>query len=106
MTETNYVIEDENINCFELSYSENVCILILINEWYIVEKQIHLSILKIQAGDTEIMTAEYGSSGSFGSKIRSKYIRNITYTGRISTLPSKPTPIHRPVQKSDLDYSN
>ena len=36
----------------------------------------------IQIGDIEIMTAEYGSSGSFGSILRSKSIGHNTYKGR------------------------
>ena len=51
------------------------------------------------------MTDAYSSSGSFGSRVRSKYIGYNTYTGRWSNLCSKTTPIHRPVQKSDLNYS-
>ena len=37
---------------------------------------------QIQIGDIEIMTAAYGSSGSFGSRVRSKYIGHTTYTGK------------------------
>ena len=51
------------------------------------------------------MTATYGSSGLFGSTVSSKYIGHNTYTGRISNVCSKLTPIHVPVQKYDLDYS-
>ena len=32
------------------------------------------------------MNDAYGSSGSFGSKVRSKYIGHNTYTGRRSKL--------------------
>ena len=60
---------------------------------------------KYQIGDIEVMISAYGSSGSFGSRVRSKYIGHNTYTGRRSNLRSKPTPIHGPVQKSDLNYS-
>ena len=41
---------------------------------------------KIQIGDIEIMTAEYGSPGSFGSRVRSKYIGHNTYTDRRSNF--------------------
>ena len=40
------------------------------------------------------MNDAYGSSGSFGSRVSSKYIGNNTYTGRRSNLYSKPTPIN------------
>ena len=51
------------------------------------------------------MTAVYGSSGSFGSRVRSKYIEHNTYTGRRSNLHSKPTPVHGQGYKSNLNYS-
>ena len=51
------------------------------------------------------MTSVYGSSGSFGSRVSSKYIGNNTYTGRISNFRSKPTPIHGLVHKSYFNYS-
>ena len=51
------------------------------------------------------MISAYGSSGCFGSRVRYKYIIHNTYTGRKSNFRSKPTPIHGPVQKSDLNYS-
>ena len=60
---------------------------------------------KIKIGDIKIITSAYGSSGPFGSRVRSKSIGHNIYTGRISTFYSKPTPIHVPVQKSDLKYS-
>ena len=59
----------------------------------------------IQISDFEIMTAAYGSSLSFGSRLRSKYIGHKTYAYIRSNFGSKPTPIHWPVQKSDLNYS-
>ena len=52
-----------------------------------------------------MITSAYGSSLSFGSIERSKYIGHNIYTGRISNFHSKPTPIHGPVQKSYLNYS-
>ena len=39
---------------------------------------------QVQIDDIEIMTFAYGSSGSFGSRERSKYIGHNTYKGRIS----------------------
>ena len=50
------------------------------------------------------MISAYGLSGFFGSRVRYKYIGHNTYTGRISNSRSKPTPIHGPVHKSDLNY--
>ena len=51
------------------------------------------------------MTAACGSSGSFGSRLRSKYIGHNTYTSRWSNFRSKLTPIHGPIHKYDLNYS-
>ena len=59
----------------------------------------------IQIGDIEIMTAAYDSSGSFGSRSRSKYILHNTYTSRRSHLRSKTTQIHGPVYKYDLNHA-
>ena len=56
---------------------------------------------KIQIGDIELMNAAYGSSGSFGSIVRSKYIGHITHTRRRINLHSKPKPINGPVHKYD-----
>ena len=53
-----------------------------------------------------MMTAAYGSSGSFGSRVRYKFTGNNTYIGRRSNFSPKTTPIHGPVHKYDLDYSN
>ena len=52
-----------------------------------------------------MMNSAYGLSGSFGSRVRYKYIEHNTYTGRRSNFCSKPTPIYGPVHKSDLNYS-
>ena len=65
----------------------------------------YLSDEQIQIGGVDIMTSSYGSSGSFGSRVRSKYIGHNTYTGRRSNCRSKPTPIHGLVHKSDLNHS-
>ena len=59
----------------------------------------------IQIRDIYIMTDAYGSSRSFGSIVRSKYILHNTYIGIISHFRSKPTQIHGPVHKYDLNYS-
>ena len=64
----------------------------------------YLNYDQIQIGDTEIVTAAYGSFGSFGSIVRSKYIGRNTYTSRRSSFRSKPIPIHGPVHNSDLNY--
>ena len=49
------------------------------------------------------MTAEYSSSGSFGSIVRSKSIGHRTYTVLRINLCSKPAPIHGPVHKYDMN---
>ena len=59
----------------------------------------------IKIGDIEIMNASYGSSGSFGSRVRSKYIGHKTCTGIRRNLRSKQIPIHGTVHRSDLNYS-
>ena len=51
------------------------------------------------------MTVAYGPSGLFGSRVRSKYIEHKTYIDRRSNFRSKPTPIHGPIHKSDLNDS-
>ena len=51
------------------------------------------------------MNYEYGSSGSFVSRVRSKSIGNNTCIGRRSNLCLKPTPIHGPVHEYDFNYS-
>ena len=48
---------------------------------------------QIKIGDIEMITYAYGSSGSLGSKVRSKCIGNNTYTGSRSNFRSKTTPI-------------
>ena len=59
----------------------------------------------IQIGDIELMNNAYGSSGSFGSRVSFKYIGHNIYIGRRINSHSKPTPIHGPVHKSDLNFS-
>ena len=51
------------------------------------------------------MNTEFGSSGSFGSRIRSRCIYHNNHTGRRRNFHSKPTPIHGPVHKSELEMS-
>ena len=65
----------------------------------------YLNIEQIQTGIIEIMTTAYGSSVSFGSRLRSRSIGHNTYKGRRSNFCSKPTPIHGPVHKLYLSYS-
>ena len=60
---------------------------------------------QIKIGDIELMNAEYGSSWSFVSRVRSINIGNNTYTFKRSNFHSKPTPVHGPVHKSDLHVS-
>ena len=50
------------------------------------------------------MNYVYGSSGSFGSIVLLNYIGHDTYTGRRIPLHSKPTPVHIPVHKPELDF--
>ena len=50
------------------------------------------------------MNAAYVSSGSFLSRVSSKYIGHNTYTGRRINFRSKLTPIHGAFHKSDLNY--
>ena len=57
-----------------------------------------------QTSDVVLMNAEYGSSGPSGSRVGSKCIENNTYTGRRSNLRSKTTPVHRPVNKYELNF--
>ena len=49
---------------------------------------------QLQISYVEVMNAGYGSSISFGSIVRSKYIVHNTYTGRRSNFRSKTTPIN------------
>ena len=51
------------------------------------------------------MNAAYGSSGSFGSIVRSKSMGYNTYTGRIRNFSSNPSIIHVPIYKSYLSFS-
>ena len=51
------------------------------------------------------MSTEYGSSGSFGSRVRSKYIVHNKFIGRRSNFRSKPTQIYGRVIKYNLNYS-
>ena len=60
---------------------------------------------QIKIGYIVIITDAYGSSVSCGSRVRSKSISHNIYIGRRSNFCSKPTPIHGPIHKSDLNYS-
>ena len=55
--------------------------------------------------DIGIITAEYGSSGSFGSRVISNYIGYNIYTGRRINFRLNPTPMHGQVHKYGLNYS-
>ena len=72
----------------DLNYpiKKQMYIMILINSWYLGGEDINISIMKIKIVDIEITTAKYGSSGSFGSRVRSKPIGHKTYTGRRRSL--------------------
>ena len=59
----------------------------------------------IQTRDVVFMNAEYGSSGSFGSIIRSKYIGHNEYTDIRINFRSKPTSIHGLAHKYNLNFS-
>ena len=50
--------------------------MILIDSWV---TNSYLNNKQIQIGDIEIITSECGSSGSFGSRVRSKSIGHNTY---------------------------
>ena len=65
---------------------------------------LYLNIEQIKIRDIENMISAYSLSGSFGFRVRSKSIGHNTYTGIISNLRSKPTPIYGPVHKSGLNY--
>ena len=71
--------------------------------WWVIDS--YFNIEQIQIRDIEIMISAYGSSGSFKSRVRSKYIEHNNYIGIISSFCSKTTPIHGPVHKHDLNCS-
>ena len=50
------------------------------------------------------MNDAYVSSGSFGSRVRSKSIGHNKYTGKRSNFHSKTTPMHGPVHKYYLNF--
>ena len=50
------------------------------------------------------MNNTYGSSGSFGSRVRSRSIGCNTYTGRRIIFHSRLTTIHGLVNKSEFDF--
>ena len=58
-----------------------------------------------QISDVEMMNCAFGSSWLSGSRVRSNCIGNNTCAGRRINLISKPTPIHGPVHKSELNFS-
>ena len=75
MIEKQYVTYNEDINCFELSYSEKYVYNdpnIFMVSWWVIDSYFNNE--QIQIGDTKIMTSAYGSSGSFVSIVGSKFI--------------------------------
>ena len=58
-----------------------------------------------QIGGIELMNYVYGSSGSFGSRVRYTSIGHNTYTGRRINFHSNPIPIHGTVYKYACNYS-
>ena len=94
------VIEDEKGNTFRFLCTENSIYddpSIFMVSWWGIDS--YLNSKQIQMSDIEIMNAAFGSSGSFGSRFRSKCIVHNIYTGRRSNFCSKPTPINVPVHK-------
>ena len=73
---------------------------------YFWEKDSYLNNEPVQISDVVLINASYGSSGSLGSRVRSKGIVHNIYTGIRRKFCSKPTPIHRPVNKSELVFHN
>ena len=71
--------------------------------WWVADS--YFNNKSIQIGFIQLMTDAYGSSGSFGSIVRSKYIGHNKYIGRISNYCSKPTRIDELVHKYDWNYS-
>ena len=63
--------------------------------WWVIDSYFNIELIQIR--DIEILISACGSSGSFGSRVRSKYIGHNTYTGRRINFCSKTTPIHGPV---------
>ena len=61
---------------------------------------------QIQIGDIEIMNSAFGSSISFESRDRSKYIDHNTYTYIKSNFSSKLATINGPVHNSELKFSH
>ena len=79
----NHVAEDDDGNIFELSHSENS----IYNgynkfmvSWWGADSYFNIEI--IQNRDIENIISAYSSSGSFGFRVRSKYIGHNTYTSR------------------------
>ena len=55
---------------------------------------------KIKISDVEIMNDEFGSSGKFASRVRSKCVGHKTYTSISNNFCPKPTKIHGTAHKS------
>ena len=71
-----------------------------------MKKLKHFDDQLIQTRDAVLINSSYGSSGLFGSRVGSMFIGHNTYTQRRSHFHSKPTPIHGPVNKSELIFHN
>ena len=71
--------------------------------WWGIDSYFNIELIQIRVIDNMILAN--GFSGPFRSRLRSKYIGHNTNTYRRSNLRSNPTPIHGPVQESDLNYS-
>ena len=72
--------------------------------WWVIYS--YLNNEQIQIGDIEIMNSAFGSSISFESRDRSKYIDHNTYTYIKSNFSSKLATINGPVHNSELKFSH
>ena len=99
------VIEGDEGNTLELSFTENIIyddhFRFMVSWW---GRDSYLSHEQIQSSDVEIINSLFGSSRLFGSRVRSKFIGNDTYTGRRRNFDSKPIAINGPAHKSELFF--
>ena len=68
--------------------------MIILYLWSLGGDEIHFQSFKNSKRYVVLMNSVYGSSGSFVSRVRSKYIGNSTYTYRRSNFHSIKKPIH------------
>ena len=103
-TKYSFVTEDYDENCFEPSYTEiymcNYPTTFMVYWWVTYS---YYNNEQIQNSNVKLMNTIYGSSGIFWSLVRLNYIGHNIYTGINSNLSSKPTSIHGPAHKSDLN---